>query len=147
MALGKMDIWTNFPRKNDETLRKYRQRHTRIVASLQKSGVAIPPNIVFRNELYAAKLNSSQISLSIGAFESQHLEETLKDLKRLSVKLFGRNFLENGDRIVKVDEMFDGGASSSGSGVINDGSVDVPIEPLIADECECFAIKKVSIPM
>ena len=50
------------------------------------------------------KLSSSQISILLGTLESQHTEESLGELKRLSVKLFELNFLEQDDRILKVEE-------------------------------------------
>ena len=143
VALVKMSLWADFPRKNAETLRQFWQRHSRFIASMQKSGIELPNKIVPHKALSAMKLGSSQIRILLGALENQHMEESLKDLKRLSVKLSERNFIGPDGRILMVDE--DGSnVSLSESGA--DSTGEEQVETFLTDEGECFEIRKIPIP-
>ena len=141
-----MGLWANFSRRNGETLRQFWQRHSRIVASLQKSGAGLPSKIVCRKSLPAMKLSSSQISILLGTLESQHMEESLEDLKRRSVELFGRNFLEQDDRILKVEETEEDCASIPKSDNTLETIGEEQVETFLTDEGECFEIRKIPSP-
>ena len=103
-AVLKMNIWSNFSRKNGETMRQMWRRYDRLIVSWQKSDIQMPKKIAFRKILDAMKLTGSQLSILLGTLERKtNGEETLAELKRLSAKLTGRRFVEECGRILKIE--------------------------------------------
>ena len=102
LALGKMSIWSSFERKSPETLRSFRQRFGRVVYSLGRSGIHMPGNIRFNKALSSLKLPSNQLSVALSTIEAKNVT-TLVELRRITIRLFVSNFLEQSDCILKVE--------------------------------------------
>ena len=74
------------------------------------------------------------------------MEESLEELKRLSVKLFELNFLEQDDRILKVEETEEDCASIPKSDNTLETIWEEQVETFLTDEGECFEIRKIPSP-
>ena len=133
--------------ENGETLCQFRQRHSRIVDSMQKSRIDLPNTIVFRKALASMKLSSSQISILIDTLESQQMDERMKDLWGLSAKLSGRNFIDADDRIPQLEEVDGDGLNPPLSESGADNLPEDPVRPFMTDYGECFEIRKIPSPM
>ena len=104
-AVAKMNMWSNFARRNAEALRQMWQRYDRLLLSMQKSDIILQKKIAFRKILTAMKLSGSQLSILLGTIESRaDGEDNINELKRLSIKLFEHHFMEADERILAMSE-------------------------------------------
>ena len=104
LALGKMSLWTNFERKVGESIRNYWLRYNRVTASLAKSGIKMPAEILFSKALASLKLEKVQLGILMSTLESKGITKDLLELQRISVKLFESQFLHATDAILKLEE-------------------------------------------
>ena len=104
LALGKMSLWTNFERKGGESIRNYWMRYNRVTASLAKSGIKMPDEILFSKALSSLKLEKVQLGILMSTLESKGITKDMLELQRISVKLFESQFLHATDAILKLEE-------------------------------------------
>ena len=145
LALGKMSLWTNFERRGSETIRNFWLRYNRVIASLAKSGVKMPDEILFSKALASIRLEKTQLGILMSTLEAKGITKELIELQRISIKLFETSFLHATDAILKVEE---GNALDPNEELVIDvvegEEEDEVLECFSNNEGEVFEIRKVA---
>ena len=69
----------------------------------EKRNRFFPEQVEFHRVLKALKLTQPNLSILMGTLESRASGYALSELKRLSVKLFGRQFLEASEDVLRIE--------------------------------------------
>ena len=80
-ALGKLNLWSSFERRDQETLRGYWLRYDRIMQPLSKAGIHMPEEIFFNKALASIKLSAIQMSTLLSTLESKDVTKNVVDIK------------------------------------------------------------------
>ena len=71
--------------------------------ALTKSNVVMPEEVSFRRVLTALEIARPNLGILLGTIESKGVGTSIQELKRLTNKLFGAQFMESNEEILNAE--------------------------------------------
>ena len=138
-SMTKISIWSTFQRKANESIRQFWTRWEKLSTSLAKSGVVFPEQVGFYRALSAMKLPHPNLSILLGALESRSMENSIPELRRLSIKMFGAQFMEVSEEVLQMENEGVASAESNLDDTDGDGEI---VDAFVGDDGEVYELRR-----
>ena len=137
-AMAKIGLWSSFQRKSGESFRVHWVNWDKLQVPLIKSDIIFPEAAKYHRALNSLRLVQPNLGILLGTMESQQNGTSIKELRRLSIKLFENRPIDESEDILHTQN--DSEASEGDTEC--DGKSSVTVESFMGADGQVYELGK-----